>query len=165
MPRAKGHIDQLHDRAAEVRSRISLLEDELEELKTTGPVLPVEPEPSLKDEEQSVVRFEAQLAASRRKVSHSVFPCLRLINLIWLVARRPPRPAPVQKTRPHATKHRPHNLHSHRRSPHTHPPRRSRQNLQPLPPAHPRPRRDDQHRRAPIRHVRIPRGRTAARVG
>ncbi|KAG8730679.1 hypothetical protein FRC10_002423, partial [Ceratobasidium sp. 414] len=70
MPRARGHIEQLHDRAAEVRSRISLLEDELEELKTASSTLPVEPEepePSLKDEETSVVRFEAQLAAARRK--------------------------------------------------------------------------------------------------
>ncbi|KAG8702494.1 hypothetical protein FRC09_004698 [Ceratobasidium sp. 395] len=67
MPRAKGHIEQLHTRAAEVRTRISLLEDELEELKTTSAALPEEPEPSLKDEESSVVRFEAQLAAARRK--------------------------------------------------------------------------------------------------
>ncbi|KAG9105442.1 hypothetical protein FRC07_009278 [Ceratobasidium sp. 392] len=67
MPRAKGHIEQLHDRAAEVRSRISLLEDELEELKTASVALPVEAEPSLRDEEASVVRFEAQLAAARRK--------------------------------------------------------------------------------------------------
>ena len=51
MPRAKGHIEQLHDRAAEIRSRISFLEDELEELKTTGSNLPAEPEqPSLRDE-------------------------------------------------------------------------------------------------------------------
>ncbi|KAG9095669.1 hypothetical protein FRC06_009544 [Ceratobasidium sp. 370] len=70
MPRARGHIEQLHDRAAEVRSRISLLEDELDELKTASsalPAEPTEPEPSLKDEEISVVRFEAQLAAARRK--------------------------------------------------------------------------------------------------
>ncbi|KAF8599364.1 hypothetical protein BDV93DRAFT_546937 [Ceratobasidium sp. AG-I] len=68
MPRAKGHIEQLHDRTAEVRSRISFLEDELEELKTTGSNLPAEPEqPSLRDEEKAVVTFEAQLAAARRK--------------------------------------------------------------------------------------------------
>jgi hypothetical protein len=70
MPRAKGHIEQLLDRASEVRSRISFLEDELEELKNSGPALPVEPElPSLKDEEKLVIKIEAQLAAARRKVS------------------------------------------------------------------------------------------------
>lgn len=71
MPRAKGHIEQLLDRATEVRSRISLLEDELEELKVAGSNLPTEPEqPSLREEEKAVVTFEAQLAAARRKVSY-----------------------------------------------------------------------------------------------
>ncbi|QRV90638.1 DASH complex subunit spc34 domain-containing protein [Ceratobasidium sp. AG-Ba] len=68
MPRAKGHIEELHDRAAEVRSRISLLEDELEELKSAEPVVVAEPElPSLKDEERAVVTIEAQLSAARRR--------------------------------------------------------------------------------------------------
>lgn len=69
MPRAKGHIEQLHDRAEEVRSRISLLEEELEELKSAGSALPEdEPElPSVKDEEKIVVKVEAQLAAAKRR--------------------------------------------------------------------------------------------------
>ncbi|KAG8699103.1 hypothetical protein FRC11_013955, partial [Ceratobasidium sp. 423] len=67
MPRAKSHIEDLLDRASEARSRISLLEDELEELKNAEPA-PAEPEmPSLKDEERAVVKMEAQLNAARRR--------------------------------------------------------------------------------------------------
>ncbi|KAJ1311838.1 hypothetical protein OPQ81_010299 [Rhizoctonia solani] len=67
MPRAKSHIEELLDRASEVRSRISLLEDELEELKNAEPA-PIEAEmPSLKDEERAVVKMEAQLNAARRR--------------------------------------------------------------------------------------------------
>ncbi|CAE6428120.1 unnamed protein product [Rhizoctonia solani] len=67
MPRAKSHVEDLLDRASEVRSRISLLEDELDELKNAEPAS-VEPEmPSLKDEERAVVKMEAQLNAARRR--------------------------------------------------------------------------------------------------
>ncbi|KAL5641640.1 hypothetical protein ACGC1H_001947 [Rhizoctonia solani] len=67
MPRAKSHIEDMLDRASEARSRISLLEDELEELKNAEPAS-AEPEiPSLKDEERAVVKMEAQLNAARRR--------------------------------------------------------------------------------------------------
>ncbi|CAE7072611.1 unnamed protein product [Rhizoctonia solani] len=67
MPRAKSHIEDMLDRASEARSRISLLEDQLEELKNAEPA-PSEPDmPSLKDEERAVVKIEAQLNAARRR--------------------------------------------------------------------------------------------------
>ncbi|CAE6470513.1 unnamed protein product [Rhizoctonia solani] len=67
MPRAKSLIEDLLDRASEARSRISLLEDELEELKNAEPTS-IEPDmPSLKDEERAVVKIESQLNAARRR--------------------------------------------------------------------------------------------------
>ncbi|CEL57337.1 hypothetical protein RSOLAG1IB_02076 [Rhizoctonia solani AG-1 IB] len=67
MPRAKSHVEDLLDRASEARSRISLLDDELDELKNAEPAS-AEPEmPSLKDEERIVVKMEAQLNAARRR--------------------------------------------------------------------------------------------------
>ncbi|CUA75825.1 hypothetical protein RSOLAG22IIIB_12021 [Rhizoctonia solani] len=67
MPRAKSHIEDMLDRASEARSRISLLEDELEELKNAEPASTEPDMPSLKDEERAVVKMEAQLNAARRR--------------------------------------------------------------------------------------------------
>ncbi|KAH7345381.1 hypothetical protein B0J17DRAFT_702791 [Rhizoctonia solani] len=67
MPRAKSLIEDLLDRASEARSRISLLEDELEELKNAEPTSTEPDMPSLKDEEQAVVKMESQLNAARRR--------------------------------------------------------------------------------------------------